>query len=170
MILWQNAKRDLKWQEREGRAVNLQTVVFSMLSLSCDSWANIMVSLCLTQWEFWQSEAVTHNTCNCYYSVIETNGSQTSSQCLHVQASHRKSLTLPQNSRVGRQTVLRCLTEVFPSTPDVVLGTCFFFWPLLRKQMWKPVRNKEHHVSFLYWLMNGKWVGNVALVWAPGHT
>lgn len=45
MILWQNTKRDQKWQEREGRVVNLQTVVFSMLSLSCDCRANIMVSM-----------------------------------------------------------------------------------------------------------------------------
>lgn len=45
-------KRDEKWQEREGRAVNLQTVVLHMLALSCDSRANIMVSLCRAQWEF----------------------------------------------------------------------------------------------------------------------
>lgn len=46
----------------EEGVVNLQTVVFTMLSLSCDFRANIMVSLGLTQWEFWSDEAVTHNT------------------------------------------------------------------------------------------------------------
>lgn len=68
VLVWQNRenknKKREKWQEREGRVVNLQTVVFNMLSLSCDSRANIMVSLCLTQWEFWQHEAITHNKYN----------------------------------------------------------------------------------------------------------
>lgn len=93
--------REQKWQEREGRVVNLQTVVFNMLSLSCDSRANIMVSLCPTQWEFWQNEAVTHNTYNCDYLVIETNGTETSSHRPHVQESHRKSLTLPERVSYG---------------------------------------------------------------------
>lgn len=52
------AKRDQKWQEREGRAVNLQTVVLGMPGVSCDSQANIMVWLCVTQWEFWQNGAI----------------------------------------------------------------------------------------------------------------
>lgn len=70
--------------------VNLQTVVFSSFSLSCDSRANIMVSLCLTQWEFWQKEAITHNTYNCDYLVIETNGTETPAHRPHVQAKPQK--------------------------------------------------------------------------------
>lgn len=81
--------------------VNLQTVVLNMLSRSCDSSANILVSLCLTQWEFWQREAVTHNTRRFDYLVIETNGTETSSHRPHVQASNRKSLTLPQKVSDG---------------------------------------------------------------------
>lgn len=47
------AKRDHKWQEREDRVVNLQTVVLGMPGVSCDPQANIMVSMCVTRWEFW---------------------------------------------------------------------------------------------------------------------
>lgn len=59
--------------------VNLQMVVFSLLGPSCDSRANIMVSLCPAQWEFWPSQAIMHNAYNCDYLVTETNGTETSS-------------------------------------------------------------------------------------------
>lgn len=52
------AKRDQKWQEKEGRAVNLQTVVLGMPGVSCDSQANIMVWLYVAQWEFWGNGAI----------------------------------------------------------------------------------------------------------------
>lgn len=42
------AKRDHKWQEREDRVVNLQTVVLGLPGASCDPQANIMVSLCVS--------------------------------------------------------------------------------------------------------------------------
>lgn len=70
VLLWQNTENEknrTEVTEREGRLVNLQTVLFNMLSLSCDSRANIMVSLSLTQWEFWQNEAITQNTYNYDY-------------------------------------------------------------------------------------------------------
>lgn len=98
MLLWQSTekeKRDQKWREREGRVVNVQTVVLDMLSISCDSQANIMVPLCLStvgvlaKWGH-----------NAHYVqlwlLVETNGTETSSHRRHVQTNHRKSLTLPQ--------------------------------------------------------------------------
>lgn len=130
MLLWQSTekeKRDQKWREREGRVVNVQTVVLDMLSISCDSQANIMVPLCLAQWEFWQNEAITYTTYNFDYllrqmaprpPVTVHMGRQTTESPSHFLRKFHNA------THVGQQTVVRCFGEIFPSILHVVLGTC----------------------------------------------
>lgn len=91
---------------------------------------------CPAQWEFWQNKAVTHNKLNCDFLVIQKDGSETFSYWLHVQASHRKSLTLALSHHVGWQIVLPCIREVFPSI-HVMLGTCFF------SNLWREKKRKS---------------------------
>lgn len=132
-------KRDQKWQEREGRVVNLQTVVFSLLSLSCDSRANIMVSLCLTQWEFWLKEAITHNMDNCDYLVIETNGTETSSHHPHVQAKPQK---VPHTSSESL-TSLVMLDNKLSSVVPARYFPAFFMLCLARASLSSAMKSKS---------------------------
>lgn len=148
-------KRDQKWQEREGRVVNVQTVVFDMLSISCDSQANIMVSLCQTQWDFWQNEAITHTT----YS-FDNLLRQLALGPLVIVHMRRQATESPSHflknfqnvSHVGQQTGVGCFGKLFPSILHVVLGTFVF----QKKQKWKPAKTKELHTGLLCLLMNDR--------------
>lgn len=146
----QNTRRHQKWQEREGRVVNLQTVVFSILSPSCDSRANIMVSLCRTLWEFCSDKALTHNAENSDYLVTESIGPESSSHQPHVQTSHRKSLTLPQKVLYGYSCWTTNCSPLFHLSISQHSLCCVWHTGLwTRQRKWKPVRNKELHTGFL---------------------
>lgn len=106
---------------------------------------------CPAQWEFWQNKAVTHNKLNWDFLVIQKDGSETFSYWLHVQASHRKSLTLALSHHVGWQIVLPCIREVFPSI-HVMLGTCFFFQPLKRKEKKKQKNWERFKFCLSLWM------------------
>lgn len=119
-------KRDQKWQEREERVVNLQTVGFfrSIPRLSYESRANIMVSCAVGV-----LTGRNHNIQCIQVNVIVTERieSEPPGPGAHVQADHRMSshflTTSHMVGHVGHHTVLPCFSEVFPSSLHVVLGT-----------------------------------------------
>lgn len=102
--------------------------------------ANIMLSLCLTQWEFWRRRTVAPFTCNCASLVVQTDKSKTSSHRPHVQSSH-----FPRKADDRRSFVGSC--GMCPHY--TLLLAHVVFWPLQGDQDGVLVWNSESHTGAL---------------------
>lgn len=131
--------------------VNVQTVVFGLLGVSCDSQTNIMLLLLLTQWEFWQNEAVTHTThiFDCLLRQMALRRPVTDHMC---RQNHRKSLTLPSKVSQGWSCWTANCRLLFWCDISQHSSCCTWHMGLAKNHVPKPAKNKELYTSLLAYL------------------